>query len=116
MPAFMHLAIRRDAVSPPLFKILLFRHTETLQSLEIHDTNSFTLLLDERAYHSSNLDERKALGDEEQPNAKSSERRLKLIAPEDYTSFSVFEQLTTFPSLINVRFARLRQHAEEQSP
>jgi hypothetical protein len=83
-----------------------FRHTKTLQCLELCHTSLFALLLDEEAYRSFNLDE---MGDpdsdddnEEQSNTKTPERKPKLIVPKDDTWFSVFERLTKLPSLTSV--------------
>jgi hypothetical protein len=39
---------------------------------------------------------------EEQSNTKTPERKPKLIVPKDDAWFSVFEQLTKFPSLTSV--------------
>jgi hypothetical protein len=56
MPALTHLFIHRCSVSPLLLKMFLFRHTKTLQCLELCHTSLFALFLDEEAYRSSNLD------------------------------------------------------------
>lgn len=77
------------------------------------------MFLNAEAYRSSDLDEREysdSDDDEEQPKAKPSEGKPKIIAPKDNTWFSVFDQLTTFPSLISARIARLRQELEQQPP